>query len=228
MQKHRKVWQPLHWTDSHDKIRDLALNSKYTKQNYGRNNASTFYRGKHGSINLLCTYTAFLGISWMVGMQARLTYCTLFLPRHTPTHLVALMFMNHIFSCDQAALRTLLSVRLFVRPSVTPFSKCSPHCIIIILSGVIAIDKSGVHAKGQVQWSKVKVTEVKNPFIRFRTVTPVWIHIWRWNDAKSFMLLRRGAVLFFKAIRQISRSHSAKLFDFDQNWAFPDCNSSLN
>ena len=133
MQKHRKVWQPLHWTDSHDKIWDLALNSKYTKQNYGRNNASTFYRGKHGSINLLCTYTAFLGISWMVGMQARLTYCTLFLPRHTPTHLVALMFMNHIFSCDQAALRTLLSVRLFVRPSVTPFSICSPHCIIMKL-----------------------------------------------------------------------------------------------
>ena len=133
MQKHRKVWQPLHWTDSHDKIRDLALNSKYTKQNYGRNNASTFYRGKHGSINLLCTYTTFLGISWMVGMQARLTYCTLFLPRHTPTHLVALMFMNHIFSCDQAALRTLLSVRLFVRPSVTPFSICSPHCIIMKL-----------------------------------------------------------------------------------------------
>ena len=164
----------------------------------------------------------------MVGMQARLTNCTLFLSRLTPTHLIALLFMNHIFSCDQAALRTLLSVRLFVRPSVTPFPICSPHCIIMKLSGVIAIDKSGVHAKGQVRRSKVKVSEVKNPFIRFRTVTPVRIHIWRWSNAQSFMLLRGGALLLFKAIRQISRSHGAKIVDFGQNWAFPDCNSSLN
>ena len=42
---------------------------------------------------------------------------------------------------------------------------------------------------------------------RFRTVTPVWIQIWWWNDAQSLMLLRRGALLFFKVICQISRSH---------------------
>ena len=130
--------------------------------------------------------------------------------------------------------------------------------------------------------SKVKVTEVMTPFSRFRTVTPVWIHILRWNDAYSLMLLRRGALLFFKVIRQISRSHGSKnhriwprldisglqlqfeftngykmmhkawsskeempycfwgssvkflghtakkIADFDPNWAFPDCNSSLN
>ena len=35
----------------------------------------------------------------------------------------------------------------------------------------------------------------------------VWIHILRWNNAQSLMLLRRGALLFFKAIRRISRSH---------------------
>ena len=46
-----------------------------------------------------------------------------------------------------------------------------------------------------------------DPFSRFRTVTPVWIHILRWNDAYSLMLVRRGALLFFKVIRQISRSH---------------------
>ena len=58
--------------------------------------------------------------------------------------------------------------------------------------------------------SKVKVTEVMTPFSRFRTVTPVWIHIWWWNVAQSLMLLRRGALLFFKVIRQISRSHGSK------------------
>ena len=130
--------------------------------------------------------------------------------------------------------------------------------------------------------SKVKITEVMTSFSRFWTVTPVWIHIWQWNDAQSLMLLRRGALLFFKVICQISWSHGSKIrriwlrlgvsrlllqfeftngyemmhkawssieevpycfsrssvkfqghtalkiVEFDRNWAFPDCNSSLN
>ena len=149
-------------------------------------------------------------------------------------------------------------------------------------SGVITYDQSKVHAKSQGQRSKVNVTEVTTQLNRFRTVTPVWIHIWWWNDAYSLMLLRRGSLLFFKVIRQISRSHGSKnrliwprlgvsglylqigitdgyemmhkawssieevsycfsrssvkfqghtalkIFEFDPDWAFPDCNSSLN
>ena len=94
--------------------------------------------------------------------------------------------------------------------SVTPFWLCSHHRIIMKFSGVITNDRSDVHAKGRGQRSKVKVTEVNTPLSRFRTVTPVWIHIWWWNDVQSFMLLMRGALLFFKVIRQISRSHSSK------------------
>ena len=60
------------------------------------------------------------------------------------------------------------------------------------------------------QRSKVKVTEVNTQLNRFRTVTLVWIRIWWWNDAYSLMMLRRGALLFFKVIRQISRSHGSK------------------
>ena len=63
---------------------------------------------------------------------------------------------------------------------------------------------------------KGQVTEVMTPFSRFRTVTPVYIHILRWNDAYSLMLLRRGALLFFKVIRQISRSHGSK-----NRWIWP-------
>ena len=99
------------------------------------------------------------------------------------------------------------SVRLSVCLSVTPFRLCSHHRIIMKCSGVITNDQSKVHAKGQGQRSKVKVTEVTIQLNRFRTVTPVWIHIWWWNDAYSLMFLRRGALLFFKVIRQISRSH---------------------
>ena len=54
------------------------------------------------------------------------------------------------FSCDQAALRTLLSVR----PSLTPFSLCSHYRIIMKFSGVITNDRSDVHAKGQGQRSR--------------------------------------------------------------------------
>ena len=148
-------------------------------------------------------------------------------------------------------------------------------------SGVITMVKSDVHAKGQGQRSKVKVTEVNTQLSRFRTLTPVWIHIWQWNHAHSWKQHRRGALLFFKVIRQISRSHGSKnriwprlgvsglklqfeytngykmmhkawssieevsycfswssvnfqghtalkIVEFDPDWAFPDCNSSLN
>ena len=124
----------------------------------------------------------------------------------------------YIFSCDQAALwmvfsvclSVCLSVRPSVRLSVTPFWLCSHHRIIMKFSGVITTDQGNVHAKGHGQRSKVKVTEVTTQLSRFRTVTPVWIRIWWWNDAYSLMLLRRGALLFFKVICQISRSHGSK------------------
>ena len=112
------------------------------------------------------------------------------------------VFGDFIFSCDQAALWMVRSVRL----SVTPFSLCSHHRIIMKFSGVITYDKSDDHVKGQGQRSKIKVTEVKTQCRRCRTVTPVWIDIWWWNDTQTLMLLRRGVLLLFEVIRQISRS----------------------
>ena len=100
-------------------------------------------------------------------------------------------------------------IKYAIQMSVTPFSLCSHRRIIMKFSGVTTNNRSDVHAKGQGQTSKVKVTEVKTQLSHFRTVTPGWIHIWWWDDAQSLMLLRRGALLlFFKVIRQISRSHS--------------------
>ena len=112
--------------------------------------------------------------------------------------------------CPSVRLSDCPSVRLSVCPSVTPFWLCSHHRIIMKFSGVITNDQSKVHAKGQGQRSKVKVTEVTTHLNRFRTVTRVWIHIWWWNDAYSLIVLRRGALLFFKVIHQISRSHGSK------------------
>ena len=63
--------------------------------------------------------------------------------------------------------------------------------------------------------SNFKVTWLRNSSIltqieRFRTVTPVWIQWWLWNDAQSLEPHRRGALLFFKVTRQISWSHGTK------------------
>ena len=68
---------------------------------------------------------------------------------------------------------------------------------------------SDVHAKGQGQRSKVNVTEVKTQLCSFWTITPVWIHIWWSNDAQSLMVLRRGALLFFKVFCKF-QGHTAK------------------
>ena len=111
------------------------------------------------------------------------------------------------------------SVRLSVRPSVRPsvclsvrhtFLTMFPSSYHHEIFRSYHTDQGNVHAKGQGRRSKVKVTEVTTQLSCFRTVTPVWIQIWWWNDAYSLMLLRRGALLFFKVICQISRSHGSK------------------
>ena len=114
------------------------------------------------------------------------------------------MGMVDIFSCDkELSKKTFLF--LWVCPSVRP-----SHLFTMFPSSHHYENFRSYYQMTDVmsmQKAKVKVTEVKTQFSRFRTVTPVWIHIWWWNDAQSLILLRRGALLFFKVIRRISRSH---------------------
>ena len=58
--------------------------------------------------------------------------------------------------------------------------------------------------------SNCEVTQIKKSSIFtqircFQTVTPVWIHWWIWNDAQSLMWNRRGTLLLFEVIHQISK-----------------------
>ena len=135
-----------------------------------------------------------------------------------------------IFSCDQAALQMVQTVRLSVCLSVTPFW--------LVWRTMFPSSYHHEIFRSYYQWwkwcpckrsrSEVKVTEVTTQLNRFRTVTPVWIHIWWWNDTYSLMLLRRGALLFFKVIRQISRSHGAKNRRIRPRLGVSRLNSSLN
>ena len=72
----------------------------------------------------------------------------------------------------------------------------------------IDTDRGNVHAKGQGQKSRSQRSKQILPqFGQVRTVTPVWIHIWLTNDAQSLKQPRKCALLFFKVICEISRSH---------------------
>ena len=82
--------------------------------------------------------------------------------------------------------------------------------------------------KVKVRGQRSRSQEVKTQFSCFQTVTLVWIHIWWRNDVQGLMWHRRFALLFFKVIHDISRSHRRKIANFDPVWAFLDCNTSLN
>ena len=103
----------------------------------------------------------------------------------------------------------LPSISLSVCLSVTPSWQCSHRRIIMKFSGVINNHKNYVHAKGQSHRSKVKVTEVMTQLTRFRSVTPVWIHVWWWNDAQSLWYLGEVPYCFSRSFIKF-QGHLAK------------------
>ena len=72
--------------------------------------------------------------------------------------------------------------------------------------GALLFSGSSVKFQGH----SAKKSSILTQIGRFRTVTQVWIYQWLWNDAQSLKQYRRGALLIFKVICQISRSHGTK------------------
>ena len=109
------------------------------------------------------------------------------------------------FSCDQSALRTVLSARPSVRPSAT-FSQCSCHRIIMKFS--ISVDRCDDHAKGQGERWKVLVIDF-DPNIMFADCK------FKFTDGYEMTYKAWGGIekvpyCFFKVICQISRSYGTK------------------
>ena len=127
------------------------------------------------------------------------------------------------FSCNQAALRTLLSVCASVRPSVAPFSQCPCYHIIMKLPLIKVMQK--VKVRGQRSRSQ-RSKQILTQFGCFQTVTPVWIHRWLRNDAQSSI----GEVPYCSSRSSVKfQGHMGqKIASFDPNWAIPDCNFNLN
>ena len=94
-------------------------------------------------------------------------------------HCVIIMLLANE-RCNQAGLRTLLSVRPSVRPTVTPFPQC--YCYRIMkFSGVITIDKIDFHAKGQGQRSRSQRSwphkQIPEPMM-----IKIWDFTWLYNS----------------------------------------------
>ena len=133
----------------------------------------------------------------------------------------------YIFNCDQAALWMVQSVcpsvRLSVRDTFLTMFPSSYHHEIF---------------KSCYQWqkwcpckrsrSKVKVTEVITQLSRFRTVTLVWIHIWYEMMHKAWCCLGEVPYSLSRSSVKFQGHTAKKIVQFDRNWSFPDCNSSLN
>ena len=137
--------------------------------------------------------------------------------------------------CVAASFRNRIKLYIDVCPSVChTFFIMFPHRTIIKFARVISIDRSDVHTKGQ--RLKVRVIEVKTQFTLFRTMTPVWIHIWqtvkfRVIEVKTqFTLFRTMTPVWIHIWQTVKfQGHMGhKVADFDPNWAFPDYNSSFN
>ena len=93
-----------------------------------------------------------------------------------------------IFSYDQAALRTLQSVCLSVRPSVR-LSVCHTFFTMFLSSYHHEIVKNCYQwqkwcpckrSRSEVKRSR---SQVKTHLTSFQTVTPVWLHTWHLNDS---------------------------------------------
>ena len=104
---------------------------------------------------------------------------------------------------------------LSVCPSVTPFWLCSHHRITMKFSGVITKD----------QVRSMQKVKVKGQGHR----SPIWIHIWWWNDTHSLMNCLREVPYCLSRSSVKFQGHTAlKIIKFDPYWAFPDWYSSLN
>ena len=80
----------------------------------------------------------------------------------------------------------------------------------------------------QISWSHgTKKTLILTQIGHFRTVTLIWMHWWLLNDAQSCNI-EEMPYCFSRSSVKFHGHTGQKIYDFDPNWAFPDCNSSLN
>ena len=109
------------------------------------------------------------------------------------------------------------SVRPSVRPSITRFWLCSHHCIIMKFSGVITSDRSDVHAIGQSQRLKVKVTEVNTQLSHFQTVTQLQFEF-TYDDEMMHIYIEEVPYCFLGSSIKFQGHTGWKIDNFNPIW----------
>ena len=159
------------------------------------------------AVNLTWVSGKFSACSWKV-FSLRLPHCLFNL-----VHFHILAESKHPSVCPS------------VLPSVTPFSQCSCHRIIMKCPGVITSDRcpckrSRSEVKGQCHRGQTQ-------FSRFRTVTPVEFTYDDEMMHKAWCRFFREVPYFFQGLPSHFNLTRQKNVNFEPNLSFPDCNSSL-
>ena len=135
---------------------------------------------------------------------------------------------SSIFSCDQAALWMVFSVRPSVCLFVTPFSLCSHHRIIMKFQEWLPVTKVTSMQKIKVRGQRSR-SQRSQPNL---TVSGLWLQFkFTYDDEMMYIAsCCLGEVPYcFSRLSVKFQGHTAlKIVEFDPDWAFPDCNSSLN
>ena len=180
---------------------------------YKKEELATDSFGIHWEINKgsrdRCWGNCYQQYPWCSHLEFWTTYCWFMLSESAYSTVFKVILMSWKTNMFLAATKQLYK---WYFPSVRPSVRLSHlfDYVPIIVSSWNFQELLPMTKVRSMQKVKVKVTEITTQLNRFRTVTPGWIHIWWWNDAYSLMLLRRGVLLFFKVICQISRSHGSK------------------
>ena len=136
----------------------------------------------------------------------------------------AKVFRRYVFSCDQAALQMVLSVSPSLRPSVPPFSLCSHHRIIIKFE-LLPMTKVRSMQKVKVRGQRLRSQRSKP------NLTVSGLFEFTYDDEMmhtAWCCLEEGPYCFSRSSVKFQGHTAKKIVEFDPNWAFPDCKSSLN
>ena len=143
-----------------------------------------------------------MALKWCTKLDMVLKRCSVCFPRssikfqgHTGQKIVD-FDSNWAFPDWNSSLNSLMALKWCTKLDMV-LKRCS-----------VCFPRSSIKFQGHVRETKKSL--ILTWIERFRTVTPVWIDRWLWNDAQSLKWYKRGTLLFFKVIHQISRSHRAK------------------
>ena len=133
-----------------------------------------------------------------------------------------------IFSCDQAALQMVFSVRPSVCPSVRP-SVCHTFFIMFPSSYHHEIFRSYYHGQKWCPYKRSR-SEVKGQGHRGQHPTCTQFEFTYGNEIMhtAGSSIEKVPYCFSRSSIKFQGHTALKIIEFDPDWAFPDCNSSLN